>query len=57
MTTAGHTSISDRWASRTTSAYWQKLPMRSMWKLLVAAFITFGGIGFLIDLLLLKLRR
>jgi len=54
MTTAGHTSISERWASRTTSAYWQKLPMRSMWKLLVAAFITFGGIGFLIDLLLLN---
>ena len=28
--------------------------MRSMGKLLAAAFITFGGIGFVIDLLLLN---
>jgi len=53
MTTAGQASFSDRWASRASSPYWRKLPMRSMWKLLAAASITFGGIGFVIDLLLL----
>src|SRR5262245_25642621 len=54
MTATGQTSFSEWWASRHSSPYWQKLPMRSTWRLLGAASITFGGIGFVIDLLLLN---
>src|ERR1700693_3881534 len=49
--------FSDRWASRrsrTSSAYWRTLPMLSMGKFLVAAFITWCAVGFVIDLLLVN---
>jgi hypothetical protein len=54
MKTSLQTRLSDRWAAATTAAYWRMLPMRSMGRLLAAAGITFFGIGFVIDLLLLN---
>jgi hypothetical protein len=54
MNTAVHTWFSDRWASSTSSAYWRTLPMLSMGKFLVAAFITWCAVGFVIDLLLVN---
>src|SRR5271157_5803380 len=54
MKTAVHTWVSNRWASNTSSAYWRTLPMRSMAKFLVAAFITWCAVGFVIDLLLVN---
>jgi hypothetical protein len=36
------------------SAYWNALPMRSIVRLLAAAFILSSGFGFAIDLLLLN---
>ena len=57
MKTAVRTWFSDRWASRrsrTSSAYWRTLPMLSMGKFLVAAFITWCAVGFVIDLLLVN---
>ncbi len=54
MKTAVHTWFSDRWASSTSSAYWRTLPMLSMGKFLVAAFITWCAVGFVIDLLLVN---
>jgi hypothetical protein len=46
----------DRWARHTISepAFGRMLPMRSMGKFLAAAFITWCGVGFVIDLLLLN---
>jgi len=41
----------------TRGAYWRMLPLRSLRKLLVAAFITGCGIGFVIDLFLLNIGR
>ncbi len=48
--------FSDRWARHTISeaAFGRMLPMRSMGKFLAAAFITWCGVGFVIDLLLLN---
>lgn len=40
----------------TRGAYWRALPLRSLRKVLVAAFITGCGIGFVIDLFLLNYR-
>ena len=40
-----------RWVAN-TGPYWRMLPMRSMRKLLVSLFFTFGAVGFAIDLLL-----
>jgi serine phosphatase RsbU (regulator of sigma subunit) len=54
MKATSQTWISNQWAASTTSAAWRTLTMRSLGKLLAAAFITFGGIGFVIDLLLLN---
>ena len=54
MKTAVHTWFSDRWASNTSSAYWRTLRMLSMGKFLVAAFITWCAVGFVIDLLLVN---
>jgi Stage II sporulation protein E (SpoIIE) len=52
MKTAVHTWISDRWAFNTSTAYWRTLPSVSRWKFLVAGFITWCAVGFVIDLLL-----
>jgi hypothetical protein len=52
MKTAGHKWISDRWAFNTSTAYWRTLPSRSRWKFLVAGFITWCAVGFVVDLLL-----
>jgi hypothetical protein len=54
MKTAVHRWVSDRWAFNTSSAYWQALPMLSRGKFLVAAFITWCAVGFVIDLLLVN---
>src|SRR5207237_7181744 len=56
MKTAVQTLFSDRWARHTISepAFGRMLPMRSMGKFLAAAFITWCGVGFVIDLLLLN---
>jgi hypothetical protein len=54
MKTAVHTWISDRWAFNTSTAYWRTLPSRSRWKFLVAGFITWCAVGFVIDLLLVN---
>ena len=54
MKTAVQTWVSGRLATAVTAAYWRILPMRSLGKLLAAAFITFFGIGFVFDLLLLN---
>ena len=54
MKTAVQTSFSELWTSRTSSAYFRTLPIRSMGRLLAAAFILSGGVGFAIDLLLLN---
>src|SRR5580765_2344300 len=43
-----------RWAAGMGSASWQALPMRSMGRLLAAAFILSCGFGFAVDLLLLN---
>ena len=43
-----------RTAATTPGAYWRTLPLRSMRKLLAAAFITLCGIDFVIDLFLLN---
>ena len=48
------TWLSKRWASRSSRSYWRALPMLSRGKLLAAVFITFFGVGFIIDLLLLN---
>jgi len=56
MTTAVHAWVSGRLAASVSAAYWRTLSMRRIGKLLVAAFITFFGIGFVIDLLLLNYR-
>ena len=53
MKTALQKWVSGRFAAAVAAAYWRTLPMRSLGKLLAAAFITFFGIGFVIDLLLL----
>ena len=52
MKTSFQTRFSDRWG--TPNAYWRALPIRSMGRLLAAAFILSCGIGFAIDLLLLN---
>ena len=54
MKTAVHRWFSKRWAYNTSSAYWRTLPMLSMGKFLVAAFITWCAVGFVIDLLLVN---
>ncbi len=54
MKTPVHTWFSDRWASRTSSTYWRTLSMLSKGKFLVAAFITWCAVGFVIDLLLIN---
>lgn len=54
MKTAVQTWVSGRLAAAVTAAYWRILPMRSLGKLLAAAFSTFFGIGFVFDLLLLN---
>jgi serine phosphatase RsbU (regulator of sigma subunit) len=54
MKTSLQTLIFDRWAAGTSSAYGRTLPIRSMARLLAAAFILSGGVGFAIDLLLLN---
>lgn len=53
MMKAVQTWFSGRWASHTSSSHWRALPMLSKGKLLAAVFITFFGVGFIIDLLLL----
>jgi hypothetical protein len=54
MKTAVRRWFSHRWASNTSTAYWRALPMLSMGKFLVAAFITWCAVGFVIDLLLVN---
>jgi serine phosphatase RsbU (regulator of sigma subunit) len=54
MKTAVRRWFSDRWAFNTSSAYWQALPMLSRGKFLVAAFVTWCAVGFVIDLLLVN---
>src|SRR5262249_6271997 len=54
MKPAGQTRFSRWWASRATRVYWPVLPMRSVGKLLIAAFFPFGAVGFVVDLLLVK---
>jgi len=55
MKTTVQKLFSDRWARHSISeaAFGRMLPMRSMGKFLAAAFITWCGVGFVIDLLLL----
>jgi len=48
------TWFSERWQSHTSGSYWRVLPILSKGKLLAAVFITFVGVGFIIDLLLLS---
>jgi serine phosphatase RsbU (regulator of sigma subunit) len=54
MKTAVHRWFSDRWAFNTSSAYWRALPVMSRGKFLVAAFVTWSAVGFVIDLLLVN---
>jgi serine phosphatase RsbU (regulator of sigma subunit) len=54
MKIAVRTWVSDRWAFNTSNAYWRTLPMLSRGKFLVAAFITWCAVGFVIDLLLVN---
>jgi hypothetical protein len=54
MKTAVHKWVSDRWAFNTSTAYWRALPNRSRWKFLVAGFITWCAVGFVVDLLLVN---
>jgi hypothetical protein len=56
MKTTVQKLFSDRWARHTISegAFGRMLPMRSMGKFLAAAFITWCGVGFVLDLLLLN---
>ena len=54
MKTADHTWVSERWASNTSTAYWRTLRVLSRGKFLVAAFITWCAVGFVIDLLLIN---
>ena len=54
MKTAVYRWFSDRWAFNTSSAYWRALPMLSRGKFLVAAFVTWCAVGFVIDLLLVN---
>jgi hypothetical protein len=53
MKTALHKWISDRWTFNTSSDYWRMLPRLSRGKFLVAGFITWCAVGFVIDLLLI----
>jgi serine phosphatase RsbU (regulator of sigma subunit) len=54
MKTAVRTWISNRWTSNTSNAYWRTLSKLSMGKFLVAAFITWCAVGFVMDLLLVN---
>jgi hypothetical protein len=54
MKTAVQTWFSNRWAFNTSSAYWRTLPTMPMGEFLVAAFITWSAVGFVIDLLLVN---
>jgi Stage II sporulation protein E (SpoIIE) len=52
--TTARTWLSDRWTLHTSMSYWRALPTRSRIKLLIAVFITWCGVGFILDLLLLE---
>jgi Stage II sporulation protein E (SpoIIE) len=54
MKAAVHKWVSHRWASNTSSAYWRMLSKLSKVKFLVAAFITWCAVGFVIDVLLVN---
>jgi hypothetical protein len=54
MKTAVQNWFSNRWAFNTSSAYWRTLPTMPMGEFLVAAFITWSAVGFVIDLLLVN---